>query len=186
MRIIAGRFKRRTIKAPKGRLTRPTTDRTREAAFNLIESRVSLVGAHFLDLFAGSGAVALEALSRNALHATLVESDGRVFAYARENAALLGVEEECTFVRMDVLAYLRRKDDLAFDVIFADPPYDLPSVALLPELVLPRLSPDGLFVLEHDARVSLEHHPNLETSRAYGKSMLSIFRPGSDLDSPEN
>lgn len=185
MRIISGRFKRRQIKAPPGHLTRPTTDRTRESAFNLIESRMSMSGAQVLDLFAGSGAMGLEALSRGAAHATFVESDGRVLSSARSNAESLGVDEECAFVRMDALVYLKRDTSPAFDLIFADPPYHLPSIALLPDLVLPHLTDDGLFVLEHDARISLAHHPALDTSREYGKTVVSVFRrAGDDEDDP--
>lgn len=184
MRIISGRFKRRQIKAPPGHLTRPTTDRTRESAFNLIESRIHLSGVQVLDLFAGSGAMGLEALSRGAAHVDFVESDGRVLAAARANAEALGVEDECSFIRMDALVFLKRNEGISFDVVFADPPYNLPSIALLPDLVLPHLSDDGLFVLEHDARISLMHHPALVTSRAYGKTVISIFRQPEDDDVP--
>lgn len=190
MRIIAGRFKRRQIKAPPGHLTRPTTDRTRESAFNLLESRMSLAGAAVLDLFAGSGAMGLEALSRGASHATFVESDGRVLAAARENAQALGVDEQCTFLRMDALSYLKHDRGESFDVVFADPPYHLPSIALLPELVLPHVAEGGLFLLEHDARISMNHHPRLDTSRPYGKTVVSIFdaevEEDGGLDEPES
>ncbi len=134
-----------------------------------------IASADVLDLFSGSGALGLEALSRGARHATFVESDGRVMAAARENAQVLGVEEDCTFMRMDALVFLKRVSGQRFDLIFADPPYYLPSIALLPDLVMPHLSEGGLFVLEHDARISLDHHPNLETSRSYGKIVLSVF-----------
>lgn len=175
MRIIGGQFRRRQIKSPGGHLTRPTTDRTRESIFNLIATRVALADAHVLDLFAGSGALGLEAISRGAANVTFVESDGRVLAVARENAIELGVEMQCDFIRMDALVYLKKFDAPPYDLALADPPYNLPSLALLPDLVLPRLTEDGVFILEHDARVSLDHHPNLETSRAYGKSVVSVF-----------
>jgi 16S rRNA (guanine966-N2)-methyltransferase len=177
MRIIAGRFRRRQIKAPDGRLTRPTTDRTRESLFNLVESRMHLAGAHVLDLFCGSGAIGLEAISRGAEAATFLDSDGRVLKYARDNAELLEVGEMCEFIRADAVPYMKKYSGPPFDLIVADPPYYLPSIALLPELVLPHVSPDGIFALEHDARIVLDHHPHLETSRAYGRTIVSIFHP---------
>lgn len=176
MRIIGGRLKRRHIESPPGRTARPTTDRTREAAFNLVESRIEIQDANVLDLFAGSGALGLEALSRGAASATFVESDGRVMNVARTNAQTLDLDEHCTFLRYDALAYLRREPEVHYDIIFADPPYDLPSTALLPDLALPHLVDGGLFVLEHDAKISVDHHPNVDTSRRYGKTMITIFR----------
>lgn len=185
MRIIGGRFKRRRIGTPAGHLTRPTTSRARESAFNLIQARVPIAAASVLDLFAGSGALGLEALSRGASHATFVEADGRVIAVARSNAKELGVEESSTFLRADALVYLTREPDQRYDLIFADPPYHLPSVALLPDLAIPHLNEGGLFVLEHDTRISLAHHPNLETSRSYGKAVVSIFHAADDERSDE-
>lgn len=175
MRIISGQFRRRQIKSPGGHMTRPTTDRTRESIFNLVATRVRLDGAHIIDLYAGSGALGLEALSRGAANVTFVESNSRVFAVARENAIDLGVEMQCDFIRMDALVFLKKYDAAPYELALADPPYNLPSLALLPDLVLPRLTDDGVFMLEHDARVSLDHHPHLETSRAYGKSVVSVF-----------
>lgn len=175
MRIIGGRFRRHRLSTPKGRGTRPTTDRSREAVFNLLATRLDLNGAWVLDLFSGSGALGLEALSRGAEFAAFIETDGRAMAVARDNAESLGIDEACEFVRMDAIAYLKRYAGRAYDLVLADPPYNLPSLPLLPEMVLPHLSENGIFVLEHDARVSPGQHPNLETSRRYGKSVLAVY-----------
>lgn len=177
MRIIAGRFRRRPLKAPGGQLTRPTTDRTRESLFNLVESRMSLSGAHVLDLFCGSGAIGLEAISRGAEAVTFVDSDGRVLKAARENAESLEVEEMCDFIRTDAVPFMQKYRGPSYDLIVADPPYHLASIALLPNFALPHVSENGLFVLEHDARIVLDHHAHLDTSRAYGRTVVSVFLP---------
>ncbi len=176
MRIISGRLRRRSLHAPRGHLTRPTTDRTRESLFSLIESRMSLEGADVLDLFAGTGALGFEAVSRGAHAVTFVEKDGRVLKYTRRNAAELGVEEYCVFFRADAVVYLERYHGPPFDLILADPPYDLPALPRLPDLALRSLKPGCLFVLEHDRRHRFEAHASLETTRSYGRTIVSVFR----------
>ena len=154
-------------------------DRTREAIFNLVGARLDLAaarggtGAVVLDVFAGSGALALEALSRGAARATLVERHGPTLAVARRNARDLGAE--AAFVRADALAHLARPGE-AVDLALADPPYDLDRLRDLPELLRARLTPGGLAVLEHDARHAFEDAPGWELSRAYGKTVVSLFR----------
>jgi 16S rRNA (guanine(966)-N(2))-methyltransferase RsmD len=185
MRIIAGRLRRRSLRAPKGQLTRPTSDRTREAIFNLLQSRLSLEGAEVLDLFAGTGALGLEAISRGAAAATFVEHHPAVLQVARRNAQDLEVADLCRFLRADAAAYLDRYGGPPYDVIFADPPYDLDGLAGLPDQALPHLRPDGLFVLEHDARLSFGEHPRLDTSRSYGRTVVSLFRSADPDAAPE-
>lgn len=175
MRIIGGTYRGHRLTAPKGP-TRPTTDRTREAIFNLLQSRVGLPGARVLDLFAGSGALGLEALSRGASEVVSVEKAGAALGVIRKNAAALGVEDRCRIVRADALRWLERDAEARFDLAFADPPYALDGLARLPELVRPHLAPGGLFVLEHGGDADFEAHPTHETSRAYGQTVVSLFR----------
>ncbi len=174
MRITGGTLARRPIDAPRGDRTRPTTDRVREALFSALGSRMTLPGARVLDLFAGSGALGLEALSRGAARATFVEQHARTLAVARRNAAALGLEPRATFVRADALAYLRRAPE-AFDLVLADPPYGLAELAALPDAARPWLAPGGLFVLEHDARHAFEHAGGWRQSRTYGGTVVSLF-----------
>lgn len=182
MRIIAGRLKRQTLKAPKGHLTRPTSDRTRESIFNLLESRLDLDGADVLDLFAGTGALGLEAISRGAASVTFVENQSRVLKVARQNAADLDVADHGWFLRSDAVSYLRRYSGPPYDIILADPPYSLEAMARMPELALPHLKPHGVFVLEHDSRIFFDDHPNLDTHRAYGRTIVSVFRPSAEKE----
>lgn len=177
MRIIAGHLRRRPLASPKGHLTRPTTDRTREAIFNLVASRLDLVGADVLDLFAGTGAIGLEAVSRGAAAVTFIEQSSQVLKFARQNAEALGVADHCTFLRADAVSYLERYGGPPYDAIFADPPYELDGLRRLPDLALPHLKSHGLFVLEHDNRLAFDDHPCLDTSRPYGRTIVSIFKP---------
>ena len=172
MRVTGGQWSRRPIQAPPGRATRPTTDRVREALFSLLEARGAVLEARALDLFAGSGALGLDALSRGAASCTFVERHGPTLAVARRNAASLGAEG--AFVRADALAWLRQGRD-PFDLVLADPPYGLPELPELPALVAPRLADGAVFVLEHDARHTFGDAPGFQQARAYGGSVLSIF-----------
>lgn len=176
MRIIAGLYRGHPLQAPPGRGTRPTTDRTRAAIFSLVESRLDLGGARVLDLFAGTGALGLEALSRGAAHATFVEQHAAAFAALRANAHRLGADARCTLLRTDALR-LTLADP--FDLILADPPYDLPALPTLPDRLLPRLAPEGLLVVEHDARTDFGDHPALLTARRYGETHVSLLRAAS-------
>jgi len=175
MRIIGGQFRRREIKAPKGDVTRPTTDRTREAAFNIISSRFDLAGARVVDLYSGSGALGLEAISRGADVAMFVDNSQRALKVSIANARGLGVERSCHFIRDDSVRWLKGQKFQSYDLILADPPYDSSDLTALADLALSALSVGGLFVLEHDRRFSPDEHPRLLLSRRYGKSAITVF-----------
>lgn len=173
MRIIAGRYGRRPLSAPKGLDVRPTADRVREALFSALAARGAVEGARVLDLFAGTGALALEALSRGGARAVLVEQHPKALAALTANVRALGAN--ATVVRADVLMWLARPPSEAFDLAFADPPYDLPELPDLPARVRPHLAPGALFVLEHDARHDFAAAPHLVFARAYGRTVVSVF-----------
>ncbi len=154
---------------------RPTSDRVRESMFNMVGARLDYEDAEVLDLFAGTGALGLEALSRGSENVTFVESNVLVLSCCRNNAESLEVSERCTFLRMDARAYLNQGITTGFDLILADPPYDLPYLEDLPDLAMSHLEPSGLFVLEHNRRCRFPKHPDLETSRTYGRTIVSVF-----------
>jgi 16S rRNA (guanine(966)-N(2))-methyltransferase RsmD len=173
MRIIAGSRKGHRISAPRGETTRPTGDRVREAAFNLIGP---LDGARVLDLFAGSGALGLEALSRGAAQVTFVESDREARRAIDANLDKLRLTG-ARVLGHDVLRFLP-VDQQAYDLILVDPPYDMvESLAMPLSTHLPRLlARDGLAVYETSSR----QQPELEglavrTSRKYGNVRLTLF-----------
>ncbi|HUH14451.1 MAG TPA: 16S rRNA (guanine(966)-N(2))-methyltransferase RsmD [Gaiellaceae bacterium] len=172
MRIIAGTRRGARIAAPKGLATRPTGDHVREAAFNLIGP---VDGATVLDLYAGSGAMGLEALSRGAASATFVESDRaacRTISENLEKLSLTGARVTCA----DVLWTLR-KDSRTYDLVLVDPPYEA-WAELEPKLAGPLarvLAPDGLLVVETSSRLEPSLPLSLRTSRRYGSARLSLF-----------
>ena len=126
MRIIAGEYRRRMLIAPQGLTTRPTSDRLRESLFNVLTPRIA--GARFLDLYAGSGANGIEALSRGAVHAVFVEKAASAIDAMRENIAALKIGSRCTVETRGVMPFLRTaraRQVVAFNIVFLDPPYDL-------------------------------------------------------------
>ncbi len=172
MRIIAGTHRGHRIAAPKGRETRPTSDRVRESAFNLIGP---VDGADVLDLFAGSGALGLEALSRGAARATFVESDRAACRVINANLDRLGLEAR---VRCQDAVRALEADRETYDLVLCDPPYDYDLGRLA--AALPRvLRPDGLLVLETSSRVEPPDLPGLtvRTSRTYGSARLTLYEP---------
>ena len=177
MRIIAGRFGGQTLQSPPGHLTRPSTARTRESLFSLVDSRIYIEDAEVLDLFCGTGALGLEAISRGASLVTFVEQDPEVLDYARQNAEKLGVEDRCIFISGDAVEYLRRYSGPELDLIMADPPYKLEAMREIPDLAVPHLDVDGVLTLEHSTHDWFDDHPRLMTSRPYGRTVVSIFRP---------
>lgn len=155
-RIISGRAGGRRIATPAGAATRPTSDRVREALFSAIEARMgTLAGARFLDLYAGSGAIGLEAWSRGAGAVTLVESDRRTAGLIRDNARALGARE-ADVVTASVLTTLGSPPSARYDVVVSDPPYPLTEEALAADLAAlvdhGWLAPDALLVVERSAR----------------------------------
>ncbi len=173
MRVVAGRFRGRGLVAPRGRSTRPTSDRVREALFSIL---VSVEGARVLDLFAGSGALAIEALSRGAADAVLVDSSTAAVAAIRRNLQALGLG--AVVRRQDALAYLEgaRRDARQYDLVFLDPPYRQAS-ALGRELSTalgPVLAPGARVVAESDRRASLELNLPLLDERRYGDTLIRI------------
>ncbi len=176
MRIIAGHLRRRSLKAPKGLETRPTTDRVRESIFNLISSRLDFEDTQILDLYAGTGALGLEAISRGANLVYFVESNPKVMKLCRENAFSLGADDACVFYQTETTSFLRTYNSSPFDVIFADPPYTLNEISALPDAAMPHLKPGGFFVLEHDATHNFEEDERLVRTKAYGRTIVSIFQ----------
>lgn len=185
MHIIAGRFGGHTLDSPQGHRTRPSTARTRESLFSLVDSRMYFDGAEVLDLFAGTGALGLEAISRGASFVTFVEMKGDVLDYARANAERLGVEDQCLFIEGDAVAYLRRYDGPPLDLIMADPPYKLEAMREMPDLAVPHLTEDGVFTLEHSSHDWFDEHPHQVTSRPYGRTIVTVFRPPLEVDPDE-
>ena len=174
MRVIAGRYGGRRLAAPPGAATRPTSDRVREALFSILGARVQ--SARVLDLFAGSGALGIEALSRGAAEATFVDRAPAAIRAIRANLATLGIEAEV--VRADALAALRSARAAArqYDLLFLDPPYRH-AERLAPDLteaIDGLLGPGGSVVSESDRRAPLALGLPLTDERRYGDTLIRI------------
>ena len=191
-RIVAGSRGGRRLETPTGALTRPTTDRVREALFSALTSWAgtgaaaaedALAGLAFLDLYAGSGAIGLEAASRGADPVLLVESDARTAALARRNVASLALPTTVRTMAVETLA--RTTAEQPYDVAFADPPYVLAPDrldAVVADLVAHGwLAPDGLLVLERSSRTPEPVWPGAVVDtweRAYGETVLHFAQLG--------
>jgi 16S rRNA (guanine(966)-N(2))-methyltransferase RsmD len=196
MRITGGRLRSRALKAPKGSATRPTSDRVREALFSILGPRASV--GRVLDLYAGTGALGLEALSRGAGHVTFVERAKEALVALNANVDALGVRGQTRVLAMPVERALRAllaEDTRRFDVVFADPPYADVASGVASELLglaVPLLDEGGLLVLEHASRdVPASIEPTMPTGptgtaglvredvRTYGDTALSFYTPRS-------
>ena len=176
MRIVGGTLGGRVLKAPAGQSTRPTSEKVREAIFNILPD---VTGARVLDIFAGSGALGIEALSRGAVHATFVDFDKSALKVLRQNLADLALEARATVIEKEAVAAARRAPAEPYGFVFVDPPYasDLASRAVL-ALPAGSLAAGAQIVIEHDRR----HAPPdalgslLRTDqRRYGDTMISFF-----------
>lgn len=176
MRIIAGAFKGRRLESPTWDGVRPTSDKLRETLFNVIAARVP--EATVLDLFAGSGALGLEALSRGALRAVFIERDQRAAALIATNAARCGVRERCVIIRDAAERALQNRiDGGPFDLVMLDPPYAFDALADVIHAAATHLAPEGLLILEHATRRTpppLDGVTPIRTVRS-GDSSLTMF-----------
>lgn len=178
-RIVAGVARGRRLQTPQGRTTRPTADRVREALFSALEAALgTLQGVRFLDLYAGSGAVGLEAASRGAARATLVEQHARTAALARRNTADLGLDG-VEVVTGKVERFTAERAAGAYDAVFLDPPYDLPNVEVVTVLQLLAanawLAPGAAVVVERSSRTPELRWPAgyaADRQRTYGETLL--------------
>lgn len=176
MRVITGKYKGRHFDVPRTFKARPTTDFAKENLFNVLMGYIDFEGASALDLFAGTGSITLELLSRGCSRVVSVEKDPLHYRFITSFLEKLG-DEAAVPVKGDVFKFLASIHE-QFDFIFADPPYTLPNIADLPDLVLERdlLSPESVFVLEHGKANDFKDHPYLIDHRSYGSVNFSFFQ----------
>lgn len=175
MRIISGKFKARRITPPSNITARPTTDFAKESLFNLLNNQIDFEDISVLDLFAGTGSISLECVSRGCKDVIAIELASRQVSFIRQTCVQLKVDN-LHLLKTDVFQYLR-SCKIKFDFIFADPPYDLPALPTLPDLVFEKelLKEEGVFVLEHPAKYDFSAHPHFIDHRQYGSVNFTFF-----------
>jgi len=174
LRIIHGKYGSRRLSLPKNINARPTTDQAKESLFNILINRVDFSELIVLDLFSGTGSISLEFASLGSPDITLVEKDKQMVMFIRKNIGLLNIDG-IKVIHGDVFTFLKRQNR-KYDIIFADPPFDLPGIANLPDLIIPLLAGrEGYFILEHGPNLSFTNHPLHRETRKYGKVNFSFF-----------
>jgi len=176
MRVVAGSARGRRLSAPEGTDVRPTTDRVREAVFNALGSLDAVTGARVLDLFAGTGALGIEALSRGARSAVFVETDRSAHSAVLANLDATGLAGAAEAVRADAIDFLRSGPGL-FDVVLLDPPYRTTDWDTLLAAVEAIVGPDGVVVVESDREVTVPATWRVERRKRYGSTFVVIARP---------
>ncbi len=177
MRVISGIYKSRRFDVPHTFKARPTTDFAKENLFNVLSNRLDFEeGLCALDLFAGTGSISIELISRGCKQVISVEKDRDHHAFICKIMREVKTDK-CLPVRGDVFKYIQGCRQ-QFDFIFADPPYELPHLETLPDLIFAHnlLKEDGLFVLEHGKKNNFEQHPNFVERRVYGSVNFSLFK----------
>ena len=175
MRIIAGKLRGRRLNPPQSLPVRPTTDMARESLFNILNNYVDYEVCSVLDLFAGTGAMSLEFVSRGVRDVTAIDINSQCVDFIKQSANQFAVSN-LRVVRADVFDLLKRANR-SFDIVFADPPYAIEGLTSLPDLVFAKdlLTEDGMFILEHPREYQFDEHPHFWQHRNYGKVNFTFF-----------
>jgi len=182
MRIIRGKYSGRRIKPPKSLKARPTTDFAKEGLFNIIENNISedeRVSMRVLDLFSGTGNISYEFLSRGFASAVAVEASRNHSRFIYKTAKEI-FDGKLEAITGDVFKFIKNAN-IGFDIIFADPPYDLDGIIEIPDIIFARESckPDVWLIIEHSQETDFSSHKNFTNTRKYGKVNFSFFRNSS-------
>lgn len=176
MRIVSGKFRGRHFNPPTNITARPTTDFAKESLFNVLNNYLDLDGCTALDLFSGTGSISFECISRGCAHVSGVEMSELHIGFIKKTAAALKIDNLRVY-RSDVFRFLDVNNEV-YDLIFADPPYQLPNIAEIPDRIFAknRLRDGGVFVLEHGKSNTFDTHPHFVEHRHYGNVHFSFFR----------
>lgn len=176
MRIISGKYKGRRFDPPKSFKARPTTDFAKENLFNVLNNTIEWENTSALDLFGGTGSISFELVSRGCPRVICVEKNPGHGIFIEKTKSELKISSEMILLKMDAFKYLEHCKD-QFDLIFADPPYDMKNFPDVPRLVFEKelLKPDGIFILEHSRDYDFSDLPLFTDKRVYGSVNFSIF-----------
>jgi 16S rRNA (guanine(966)-N(2))-methyltransferase RsmD len=176
MRIISGTLKGRRFSPPKSFSARPTTDIARESLFNVLNNRVDFEELSVLDLFGGTGSISYEFASRGCEEITTVEFNFKHFSFIKSMIKEFQLDKAISVLKADVFKFLK-KCSFKYDLVFADPPFDLKEFETIPDRFFENclLKEDGVFILEHSDKMSFEAHPHFSEVKKYGKVHFSFF-----------
>lgn len=176
MRIIGGSLKGLRLNPPKNLPVRPTTDLAKEALFNILQNQIEFEGIKVLDLFSGTGNISMEFASRGAAQVISVDRSIHCVNYLKDTSRQHKLEQIKVY-KEDVFKYLQMETE-RYDLIFADPPYDLNKIPEISKIVFERniLKPGALLIVEHQSMQNLSNHPAFTEQRKYGHSSFSFFR----------
>ena len=176
MRIVSGVLKGRRFSPPSSFKARPTTDFAKENIFNVLNNIIDFEDIEVLDLFSGTGSISYEFASRGCSRIVAVENNYKHFKYITKVIQELNLDEQINVIKSCAFRYVK-KTTATFDIVFADPPYDLKEAETLPEEVMKSgiLKPDGMFIFEHSDKKSYSHISGFSEVRKYGKVNFSIF-----------
>jgi len=182
MRIIGGKLKGLRLNPPKNLPVRPTTDMAKEALFNILLNQIEFEGIRVLDLFSGTGNISMEFSSRGAIQVVSVDRSIHCVNYLKDMSRQHHLDNIKVY-NDDVFKYLQHETD-QFDLIFADPPYDLNQLREIPRMVFDRnlLSPGGLLIVEHQSMQNLGKHHAFTEQRRYGNSSFSFFKQAEEIN----
>ena len=186
MRVISGKYKRRTFEVPRNFKARPTTDFAKENLFNVLNNLIDFEDCtNVLDLFAGTGSISLEFISRGCQRVISVEREPAHHSHIYQIKEQLK-EENWLPLRTDVFRYIEKCNE-SFDLVFADPPYALPRLAELPDLILDKgmVADGGMLILEHGKDNNFNTHPCFVQERVYGSVHFSFFEPKEETQTKE-
>ena len=179
MRVITGLYKGRTLKTVDGLSVRPATDRVKQTIFDMLSNRIEFEGAKVLDLFAGSGGLGIEALSRGASHVTFVETNADALEFIEANVETLGCDNAAEILSLDAMQFLRRSQE-RYDLVFADPPYAYEETANIPAVVFEDkiLKKHGYLLIEHSTKLEFSSTPlyHAGPSKKFGRTIVTFFQ----------
>lgn len=177
MRIVGGRLKGIRLSAPGNLPVRPTTDMAKEALFNILNNIYDLEECNVLDLFCGTGNISIEFASRGIAHVTAIDRHAGCVHWIKSVTGKFDLNE-ISVQKADVFKFLQQTNQ-QYKIIFADPPYDLPNIPQIPELVMTRnlLEQNGLLIVEHPSLLKLSDYAGFKETRKYGNSSFSFFEP---------
>jgi 16S rRNA (guanine(966)-N(2))-methyltransferase RsmD len=176
VRIVSGKYKGRHLHPPAGLPVRPTTDMAKVSLFNILNNYFDFEKLKVLDLFSGTGNITLEFISRGCSDITSIDSHFKCIQFIKEQSVIMEIRKSKA-VKADVFGYLKKCSE-SFDLIFADPPYDMQKTNDIPEIIFSRklLNPEGWLIIEHSSRTNFTTHINFSEHRKYGNANFSIFK----------